>query len=122
QAAAQVAGRDLPAGATLHDLGMYALKDLAGPERLTQLTIAGLPAVFPPPRAPADRPRTNLPAPLARLVGRGDERAQIRATLDQARLLTLTGAGGVGKTRLALTVGHELVAHYPDGVWLVDLA
>src|ERR1043166_2327479 len=65
--------------------------------------------------------RGNLPAELTRFVGRRRELAAIRSTLSDARLLTLTGAGGVGKTRLALHAGRELSRTLPDGVWLVDL-
>ena len=65
--------------------------------------------------------RGNLPAELTSFVGRRRELAAIRSTLSDARLLTLTGAGGVGKTRLALHAGRELSRTLPDGVWLVDL-
>ena len=69
----------------------------------------------------ARKPRGNLPAELTSFVGRRRELAAIRSTLSDARLLTLTGAGGVGKTRLALHAGHELSRTLPDGVWLVEL-
>ena len=69
----------------------------------------------------ANKPRGNLPAELTSFVGRRRELAAIRSTLSDARLLTLTGAGGVGKTRLALHAGRELSRTLPDGVWLVDL-
>jgi hypothetical protein len=67
------------------------------------------------------KPRGNLPAELSSFVGRRRELAAIRSTLSDGRLLTLTGAGGVGKTRLALHAGRELSRTLPDGVWLVDL-
>src|SRR5205823_9170665 len=69
----------------------------------------------------ARTPRGNLPAELTSFVGRRRELAAIRSTLSDARLLTLTGAGGVGKTRLAVHAGRELSRTLPDGVWLVDL-
>src|SRR6266566_4463671 len=69
----------------------------------------------------ARKPRGNLPAELTSFVGRRRELAAIRSTLSDARLLTLTGAGGVGKTRLALRAGRELSRTLPDGVWLVEL-
>jgi len=69
----------------------------------------------------ARKPRGNLPAELTSFVGRRRELAAIRSTLSDARLLTLTGAGGVGKTRLALHAGRELSRTLPDGVWLVEL-
>ena len=64
----------------------------------------------------------NLPAPKTTFVGRGSERVEIKRMLAMTNLLTLTGTGGCGKTRLALEVGRDLVGTYPDGVWLVELA
>ncbi|MGI5269479.1 BTAD domain-containing putative transcriptional regulator [Nonomuraea sp. CA-218870] len=71
---------------------------------------------------PARRPATNLPASLSRLIGRGEALAEVRALVREERLVTLTGTGGVGKTRLALEVAGELTEEFPDGVWLVELA
>ncbi|MBF8186176.1 tetratricopeptide repeat protein [Nonomuraea sp. K274] len=68
------------------------------------------------------RPRSNLPEPLTGLVGRSEAVAGVRGLLDEERLVTLTGPGGVGKTRLALEVGHAEAEAFPDGVWLVELA
>ena len=74
-----------------------------------------------PPNAIAARPN-NLPAPTTRFIGREHQIDDIRRLLGSSRLLTLTGAGGCGKTRLALQVAAELLQEYPDGVWLVELA
>jgi predicted ATPase/DNA-binding XRE family transcriptional regulator len=90
--------------------------------------VAGVPSPAPSPQAAAvgspdtARPLHNLPAPLTRLIGRERELAQIQDRLTQARLLTLTGTGGVGKTRLALHLAADLVERFADGVWLVELA
>ncbi|MBB4703144.1 BTAD domain-containing putative transcriptional regulator [Sphaerisporangium siamense] len=73
-------------------------------------------------RATAARPLTNLPAPITALIGREDAVTEVRAQLGSARLVTLTGPGGVGKTRLALEIAAGLAESYPDGVWLVELA
>ncbi|MFI0353340.1 BTAD domain-containing putative transcriptional regulator [Actinomadura sp. 9N407] len=72
--------------------------------------------------APASEPRTNLPAPLTELVGREKELGQVTELLDAGRLVTLTGPGGVGKTRLAVESARRLAGRFPDGVWLVELA
>ena len=82
---------------------------------------AGLPGDFPPLLSPT-APRHNLPLALTALIGREAEQGEVLALLFEAPLVTLTGSGGVGKTRLALAVAAELVDHYPDGVWLVELA
>ncbi|GGP05135.1 winged helix-turn-helix domain-containing protein [Nonomuraea glycinis] len=71
---------------------------------------------------PAERPATNLPAALSKLIGRGEALAGVRSLVHTERLVTLTGSGGVGKTRLALEVAGRLVDDFPDGVWLVELA
>ncbi|MFC3544739.1 BTAD domain-containing putative transcriptional regulator [Nonomuraea ferruginea] len=71
---------------------------------------------------PAERPATNLPASLSKLIGRGDALAEVRSLVREERLVTLTGTGGVGKTRLALEVAGEPAEEFPDGAWLVELA
>src|SRR5437763_279011 len=71
---------------------------------------------------PVHAPRTNLPFALSSLIGRKREQGMVLALLERARLVTLTGAGGVGKTRLALAVGGAALSEYPQGVWLVELA
>jgi predicted ATPase/class 3 adenylate cyclase len=111
----------LPDGVFMRDLGDHRLRDIALPERLHDLVVAGLPADFPPPRTLDARPN-NLPVQLTSFVGREEEVAAVRRLLDRARLLTLTGAGGTGKSRLALQVAAELLAGFGDGVFFVDLA
>src|SRR6266508_5689671 len=76
----------------------------------------------PAPAPPAERLRTNLPVPLTDLVGRADAVTEVRRLLGPGRLVTLTGPGGVGKTRLAVETAAQLVDRFPDGVWLVELA
>jgi predicted ATPase/class 3 adenylate cyclase len=125
EAAAALVRDALPEGAALRDLGPHRLKDLAQPERVAQLLHPELPAAFPPLRSLDARPH-NLPVQVTSFVGREAEVAEVRRRLGTARLLTLTGAGGCGKTRLALQAAADLVdadgAPYPDGVWFVDLA
>jgi predicted ATPase/class 3 adenylate cyclase len=111
----------LPAGTSLRDLGEHRLRGLDRPEHLHALVIDGLPADFPPLRTLDARP-SNLPLQLSSFVGRDDEIAEVRRLLAGARLLTLTGPGGSGKTRLALRVGAELLGEYRDGCCFVDLA
>ncbi len=113
----------LPPGAELRDLGVHRLRDLGRPERIFELDAAGLPAGFPPLRSlghPALQ--NNLPAQLATFVGRDTELAQVRNLVASSRLVTLTGAGGSGKTRLGLQTAAELLDGTGDGVWLVELA
>lgn len=118
--AALVRGQ-LPDGASLRDLGTHRLKDLTSPERVFQLVHPQLPADFPP-LASLDTYRHNLPVQLTSFVGREAELAEVAALVGGHRLVTLTGAGGSGKTRLATQAGAELLDEYEDGVWLIDLA
>ncbi|TML00430.1 MAG: adenylate/guanylate cyclase domain-containing protein [Actinobacteria bacterium] len=113
--------RSLPDGASLRDLGEHRLKDIAHPEHLHDLVIEGLPADFPPPRTLDARPN-NLPLQLTSFVGREEPIAEIRELLGRTRLLTLTGAGGTGKSRLALQVATEILTEYRDGSFFVDLS
>jgi predicted ATPase/class 3 adenylate cyclase/Tfp pilus assembly protein PilF len=119
----ELLGEGLPSGVGLRDLGEHQLKDFPRPQRLYQLIIPGLPVDFPPLRTVGAHP-TNLPAPLTSFVGRQWELAEACRLLrrEQVRLLTLTGPGGIGKTRLALQVAAELVEAFPDGVFVVALA
>ena len=111
----------LPARASLRPLGAHPLRGLSAPEDVYQLCHPDLPGEFPPLHSPA-APRHNLPLAANALIGREAEQSAVLALLAQARLVTLTGSGGVGKTRLALAVAAELVDQYADGVWLVELA
>ena len=100
--------------------GRHRLKDI-GPQRLFQLDIAGLRSSFPPPRSLEAHP-TNLPAAATPLVDRADELATLGSLLREASLVTVTGPGGIGKSRLALAVAQGMVEDYPDGVAYLDLA
>ncbi|MCA1842270.1 MAG: AAA family ATPase, partial [Actinobacteria bacterium] len=111
----------LSEGADLVDLGEHRLADLSRPERVFQLTHPDLPAGFPALRSLTTR-RHNLPVATSSFVGREHELAVVADLVRGSRLVTLAGAGGVGKTRLALQVAAGLVEAYPDGVFLVDLA
>jgi class 3 adenylate cyclase len=111
----------LPQGVALRDLGRHRLRDLALPEHLYQLVIQGLAADFPPPRTLGARPK-NLPVQLTSLVGREEEITEVTRLLDRARLLTLSGPGGVGKTRLALAVAERVRSRFGAGVGFVPLA
>jgi predicted ATPase/class 3 adenylate cyclase len=112
----------LPGGLTLCDLGAHRLKDLANPEHLYQLVMPGLPAEFPPPRSLDARPN-NLPLQLTRFIGREEEASGVKSRLlNGVRLLTLTGPGGTGKTRLALEVAAETLTSFEGGAWFVDLS
>ena len=110
QAVQQLSRGDLADGATVRHLGEYRLRDLLEPEHIFQLLHSSLPSQFPPLETLANRPH-NLPIQLTPLVGRGDEVADIQGLITQhgVRLLTLTGPGGTGKTRLALAVAAELL-------------
>jgi predicted ATPase/class 3 adenylate cyclase/Tfp pilus assembly protein PilF len=113
----------LPAGATLMDLGERRLKDLFRPERVFQLSAPGLPSEFPPLRT-LEAYRNNLPRQPTPLVGREKEVARVRDLLrgEESRLLTLTGPGGTGKTRLALQAAADLLEEFPDGAFFASLA
>lgn len=110
---------DLPEGAELIDLGLHRLKDLTA-EHLCQLSMPGLRDAFPPIRA-ASATLNNLPAQLTSFVGRKHELEEVRKLLSDHRLLTLTGPGGSGKTRLSLQLAAEMAETFPDGIWFVPL-
>ncbi len=111
----------LPDGSDLWDLGAHRLKDFGTPQHLFQLCHPSLPKEFPPLRSLTVR-RHNLPAPLTDFIGRHHELAELREILMGTRLLTLTGTGGAGKTRLGLQLAHNALGQYPDGAWLAELA
>ena len=107
-------------GLTLRDLGEHRLKDLGQAQRLYQASTPDLLADFPPLRSLDVRPN-NLPIQLTSFIGREREMGEIKALLHSTRLLTLTGSGGCGKTRLALQVAADVMEAFHDGVWFVDL-
>ena len=111
-----------PAGAWMLDLGTHALRDLPRPERVSQLCHADLRNDFPPLRVAKTAASQHLPPQLTSFVGRGAEIEAVRRNIAENRLVTLTGAGGVGKTRLAVQIAAQLDADFGDGVWYVDLA
>jgi predicted ATPase/class 3 adenylate cyclase len=111
----------LPEGVYLRDLGVHRLKDLETPMRIWQLEIDGLPASFPALSTPNARPG-NLPPQLTTFIGRDRELREVLELFESNPLVTLTGPGGTGKTRLALQAGGELMSRLPDGVFFVDLA
>jgi predicted ATPase/class 3 adenylate cyclase len=113
----------LPPATSLLSLGEHRLRDLARSEQIFQLLHPALPARFPSLKS-LNNPQfpNNLPLQLTSFIGREKAMEAIKTLLEQTRLLTLTGAGGSGKTRLALQVAADALEQYPDGVWLVELA
>jgi predicted ATPase/class 3 adenylate cyclase len=111
----------LPDGATLVDLGEHRLRDLAGRMRIFQLAHPDLPGAFPALRL-LDAFPGNLPLQVSSFIGRARELKQTAAALDEARVVTLTGVGGVGKTRLALQAAGQVLPRFGDGAWLCELA
>jgi predicted ATPase/class 3 adenylate cyclase len=123
ETAAALVRDSLPDGAALTDLGVHRLRDLGRPERLFQLAGAGLRAEFPPLQSLGNPTMpNNLPAELSTFIGRDRELKDVRSLVESSRLVTLTGAGGSGKTRLGLQAAAELLDGTGDGVWLVELA
>src|SRR6516162_2715178 len=116
-----VVARDLPEGVGLRDLGEHRLRDLAHPLRLFQVLVSGLPTNFPALRSLDAHPH-NLPIQLTSFIGRAREIAEVKRLLAAARLVTVTGSGGAGKTRLALQIAADVIEGYRDGVWLVEFA
>ena len=112
----------LPPGAWLTDLGTHPLRDLPRPERVVQLCHPDLRGDFPPLRTPKSVGVHNLPVQLTSLVGREAEIGDVRQLLADNRLVALTGAGGAGKTRLAVEIAARIAPEFGDGVWYVDLA
>ena len=120
---AELVSQTLDVGVSLRDLGLHRLKDLGRPERVFQLEAPDLTASFPP-LSSLDNPElpNNLPSVVNSFVGREPELAAVRSLVRSDRLVTLTGAGGSGKTRLALQAAAELLDTTTDGVWFIELA
>ena len=112
---------DLPEGVSLRDLGDHRLKDLQHPEQVFQLVTSDLPGSFPSLKS-LDTLPNNLPLQLTSFIGREKEIAEVKGLFSATRLLTLTGSGGCGKTRLGLHVVADLLEGYAEGVWVVELA
>ncbi|MFN2555525.1 MAG: adenylate/guanylate cyclase domain-containing protein [Nitriliruptorales bacterium] len=120
---AELVGERLPPEAGLRDLGEHRLKDLLRPEHLFQLTHPRLPADFPPPATLSHRPN-NLPTQTSEFLGREADLTAVGDLLaaSEVRLVTLTGPGGIGKTRLALQAAAEQTERFEDGLYFVDLS
>jgi predicted ATPase/class 3 adenylate cyclase len=119
-ATADLVRDDLSPEIALIDLGEHRLRDLGRPERITAVAHPDLPGNFPALRS-LDAYPGNLPVQRSSFVGRAEDLAGVRAALAGSPVLTLTGVGGVGKTRLALQVAADVVARFRDGAWFVDL-
>jgi predicted ATPase/DNA-binding SARP family transcriptional activator/class 3 adenylate cyclase len=119
---AMLVSASLPDGVALQDLGQHHLRDIAAPERLFQVTGVALPAGFGPPKSLGAA--VSLPSPPTPTIGRDAELSDLTEALTapDARLLTLTGPGGAGKTRLAVEAARACAGHFPDGVYFVALA
>jgi class 3 adenylate cyclase len=121
RATQELAQDELPPDVTLQDLGEHRLKDLTRTEHLFQLLIHGLFREFAPLKTLSNQPN-NLPQQVTSFIGRDKEMAVVKTRLSKTRLLSMTGSGGTGKTRLSLQVAAEVLEEYSDGVWLVELA
>lgn len=120
-ATAELIREQLPAGITLQDLGEHRLKDLTRLEHIYQVNDPALPNEFPPVKT-LDAFPNNLPIQLTSFIGREKEIEEIKSTLGASRLVTLTGSGGTGKTRLSIETGLQLLPKFSNGVWLIELA
>jgi predicted ATPase/class 3 adenylate cyclase len=121
QAVADLVRARLPAPIGLRDLGLVRLRDLSSPERIYQLVHPRLRSDFPTLRSLEATPN-NLPLQTSSFIGRERELADVKSLLRRERLVTLTGTGGLGKSRLSLQVAADALDDYHDGVWLVELA
>jgi predicted ATPase/class 3 adenylate cyclase len=122
QETADLVARKLPEGVSLKDLGEHRLKGMQWLEHLYQVCAPGLLLDFPPLATAITHPDHNLPLQMTSFIGREKEMAAVKGLLHSARLVTLTGPGGTGKTRLSLETAAIMLAQYADGVWLVELA
>lgn len=109
-----------PQQASLFNLGRHRFRDLSEPEQVHQLVAPGIASAFPPLRSLGAKAH-HLPRPLSPIIGREDLIAEVKQRLARYRLLTLTGSGGAGKSRVAVQVGFDLLDDYPDGVWFIEL-
>jgi predicted ATPase/class 3 adenylate cyclase len=121
QESADLCERSLPPGVYFKDLGEHRVKNLQRLEHLYQVVAPDLQQDFPPTRTQI-RPRHNLPRQLTNFIGREAEISQVKLLLEKHPLVTLTGSGGVGKSRLSIRVAQEILEGYADGIWLVELA
>ncbi len=121
ESCSHLVGDQLPTGCTLRALGRHRLKDLSQPEEVYQLCHASLSDSYPALRSLESYPN-NLPVQLTSFVGRGAEQEQLASLVQNHSLVTLTGVGGCGKTRLCLQTAADLLDRYGDGVWFVELA
>ncbi|OQY97818.1 MAG: hypothetical protein B6D41_02945 [Chloroflexi bacterium UTCFX4] len=112
---------ELPRAVSVRDLGKQRLKDFDAPAPLFQIICADLPSDFPPLKTIAAHPN-NLPAQLSSFIGRERELDELASILQTTRLLTLSGAGGAGKTRLSIQLAEKMLDAFPDGVWFIELA
>jgi len=117
----ELAAGSLPVGVSLLELGEHRLKDLEGPQRLLQVCHPDLDAKFPPLRS-LELVRHNLPVQTSSFVGRQTELGEVAKALDTARLVSVLGPGGTGKTRLAYQAAAEAVETFPGGIWVAELA
>ena len=121
RATEEIVADHLPEGAGLRDLGQHRLRDISRTEHVFQLMHADLPSEFPPLKS-LEPARTNLAEQLTSFVGRQPELTELRKLLKSSRLITLTGAGGIGKSRIAIQLATLAAESWPDGVWWVELA
>jgi len=121
RAVVELARKRLPADVSLRDLGNVRLRDLSSPEHVFQLLHADLRREFPPLRSLEATPN-NLPQQVTSFIGHANSCVEVRGLLVGARLLTLVGMGGLGKTRLSLQVATDMLDDFADGIWLVELA
>ncbi|MBP63418.1 MAG: hypothetical protein CMJ62_17995 [Planctomycetaceae bacterium] len=124
QVTAELVQDALGEGVTLQDMGAHRLRGMERPEQVFQLLHPGLPSDFPALESldAQESPRHNLPAQLTSFIGRDEEIGEVAGLLSSARLVTLAGAGGSGKTRLSQEIGASVIDDYADGVWFIGLA